>query len=122
MGAFEALADPVRRRIVELLAEGEQPAGALGRAVQQEFGISQPGPLSISGYSVIMASCRSGQRVLVGSTRWMLAACPSSTAGLISSVAPGTSRSTHWRPNWLEASASGAEPVGRFVRSRASPA
>ena len=43
MGAFEALADPVRRRIVELLAEGEQPAGALGQTVQQEFGISQPG-------------------------------------------------------------------------------
>lgn len=43
MGAFEALADPVRRRMVELLAGGEQPAGALGRAVQQEFGISQPG-------------------------------------------------------------------------------
>jgi DNA-binding transcriptional ArsR family regulator len=43
MGAFEALADPVRRRMVELLARGEQPAGALGRAVQQEFGISQPG-------------------------------------------------------------------------------
>ena len=43
MGAFEALADPVRRRMVELLAEGEQPAGALGLAVQQEFGISQPG-------------------------------------------------------------------------------
>ena len=43
MGVFEALADPVRRRIVELLAEGEQPAGALGQTVQQEFGISQPG-------------------------------------------------------------------------------
>ena len=71
MGAFEALADPVRRRIVELLAEGEQPAGALGQTVQQEFGISQPGPPSISGYSVTMASCRSGPRVLVGSTRWM---------------------------------------------------
>ncbi|HKH54928.1 MAG TPA: metalloregulator ArsR/SmtB family transcription factor [Propionibacteriaceae bacterium] len=43
MGAFEALADPVRRRMVELLAGGEQPAGTLGRAVQHEFGISQPG-------------------------------------------------------------------------------
>ncbi len=43
MGAFEALADPVRRRMVELLAAGEQPAGVLGQAVQQEFGISQPG-------------------------------------------------------------------------------
>lgn len=36
------LADPVRRRIVELLADGAQPAGALGAVVQAEFGISQP--------------------------------------------------------------------------------
>lgn len=43
MGVFEALADPVRRRIVELLAGGEQPAGRLGETVQREFGISQPG-------------------------------------------------------------------------------
>lgn len=43
MGAFEALADPVRRRIAELLADGEQPAGRLGEIVQREFGISQPG-------------------------------------------------------------------------------
>src|SRR5215207_1820183 len=45
----------------------------------------------------------------------MLAALPSSTAGLISSVGHGTSRSTRWRPSWLVASASAAEPVGRLV-------
>ena len=36
------LGDPVRRRILELLAEGEQPAGAVGAVVQDEFGITQP--------------------------------------------------------------------------------
>ena len=36
------LGDPVRRRILELLAEGEQPAGGVGAVVQDEFGISQP--------------------------------------------------------------------------------
>ena len=36
------LGDPVRRRMVELLAAGEQPAGAVGAAIQEEFGISQP--------------------------------------------------------------------------------
>jgi DNA-binding transcriptional ArsR family regulator len=40
--AFEVLADPVRRRILELLADGEQPAGAVAERVQEEFGISQP--------------------------------------------------------------------------------
>ena len=42
MHAFDVLGDPVRRRILELLAAGEQPAGAISAAVQAEFGISQP--------------------------------------------------------------------------------
>jgi DNA-binding transcriptional ArsR family regulator len=42
MHAFEILADPVRRRIVELLADGERAAGEVGAVVQREFGISQP--------------------------------------------------------------------------------
>ncbi|AOS63917.1 ArsR/SmtB family transcription factor [Actinoalloteichus hymeniacidonis] len=43
MHAFDVLGDPVRRRILELLAEGEQAAGEVSTVVQQEFGISQPG-------------------------------------------------------------------------------
>ncbi|MGB3911000.1 MAG: metalloregulator ArsR/SmtB family transcription factor [Pseudolysinimonas sp.] len=42
MHALDILGDPVRRRILELLAEGEAQAGELGRVVQAEFGISQP--------------------------------------------------------------------------------
>ena len=42
MHAFDVLGDPVRRRILELLADGERPAGAIGAVVQDEFGISQP--------------------------------------------------------------------------------
>jgi DNA-binding transcriptional ArsR family regulator len=40
--AFDVLGDPVRRRLLELLADGEQPAGTVGARVQEEFGISQP--------------------------------------------------------------------------------
>ena len=43
MHAFDVLGDPVRRRILELLAGGELAAGEIGAAVQEEFGISQPG-------------------------------------------------------------------------------
>ncbi len=43
MHAFDVLGDPVRRRILELLADGEQPAGEVSAVVQREFGISQPG-------------------------------------------------------------------------------
>ncbi|RLK49235.1 ArsR/SmtB family transcription factor [Microbacterium telephonicum] len=42
MNQFEVLADPVRRRIVELLAPGERTAGELTIAIGEEFGISQP--------------------------------------------------------------------------------
>jgi DNA-binding transcriptional ArsR family regulator len=42
MHAFDVLGDPVRRRILELLAEGELTSGAIGAVVQQEFGITQP--------------------------------------------------------------------------------
>jgi len=40
--AFDVLGDPVRRRILELLAAGEQPAGAVAETIRAEFGISQP--------------------------------------------------------------------------------
>lgn len=42
MHAFDILGDPVRRRILELLADGEQAAGQIGAVVQAEFGITQP--------------------------------------------------------------------------------
>ena len=40
--AFDILGDPVRRRILELLADGEHAAGEVTAVVQREFGISQP--------------------------------------------------------------------------------
>ncbi len=42
MHAFDILGDPVRRRILELLADGEQTSGALTDVIREEFGISQP--------------------------------------------------------------------------------
>jgi len=36
------LGDPVRRRILELLAAGEQTSGSVTAAIQTEFGITQP--------------------------------------------------------------------------------
>jgi DNA-binding transcriptional ArsR family regulator len=42
MHAFDVLGDPVRRRILELLADGEQSAGAITAGIRAEFGISQP--------------------------------------------------------------------------------
>ncbi|MFC5500836.1 ArsR/SmtB family transcription factor [Lysinimonas soli] len=42
MDTLEALADPVRRRMVQLLSHGASTAGELARAVGDEFAISQP--------------------------------------------------------------------------------
>jgi DNA-binding transcriptional ArsR family regulator len=42
MHAFDILGDPVRRRILQLLADGEQSSGAIVQVIVREFGISQP--------------------------------------------------------------------------------
>ena len=42
MEALDILGDPVRRRILELLAEGEHAAGEVVAVISAEFGISQP--------------------------------------------------------------------------------
>jgi DNA-binding transcriptional ArsR family regulator len=42
MHAFDILGDPVRRRILELLARGEHCSGDIVTVIQREFGITQP--------------------------------------------------------------------------------
>jgi DNA-binding transcriptional ArsR family regulator len=42
MHAFDVLGNPVRRRILELLARGELTSGQIVEVVQREFGITQP--------------------------------------------------------------------------------
>jgi DNA-binding transcriptional ArsR family regulator len=61
MEAFDVLGDPVRRRILELLATGERTAGALASVVGDEFGLTQPSVsrhlrvLRESGFAVVRA-------------------------------------------------------------------
>lgn len=61
MHAFDVLRDPVRRRILELLADGERSAGDVTAVVREEFGISQPGVsqhlrvLRESGFTTVRA-------------------------------------------------------------------
>ncbi len=43
MHAFDVLGDPVRRRILELLAEREHASGEVVAVIAAEFGISQAG-------------------------------------------------------------------------------
>lgn len=41
MHAFDVLGDPVRRRILELLASGEHASGGVVQVISAEFGITQ---------------------------------------------------------------------------------
>ena len=40
--AFDVLGDPVRRRVLDLLAEGELTSGTITARIREEFGVSQP--------------------------------------------------------------------------------
>jgi DNA-binding transcriptional ArsR family regulator len=42
MHAFDVLGDPVRRRLLELLADRERSSGDMTAIVQKEFGLTQP--------------------------------------------------------------------------------
>ena len=61
MQAFDVLADPVRRRILELLATGEHASGEIVDAIHAEFGITQAGVsqhlrvLRESGFATVRA-------------------------------------------------------------------
>jgi DNA-binding transcriptional ArsR family regulator len=60
--AFDVLGDPVRRRILELLASGERAAGDVGSAIEAEFHLTQPAVsrhlrvLRESGFASVRAS------------------------------------------------------------------
>jgi len=61
MHAFNVLADPVRRRILELLTDGERTSGDITDVIRAEFGLSQPGVslqlkvLRDSGFATVRA-------------------------------------------------------------------
>ena len=62
MHAFDILGDPVRRRILELLAEREHTSGEVVAVIAAEFGISQPAvsqqlkTLRDNGFATVRAS------------------------------------------------------------------
>ncbi len=64
MHAFDVLGDPVRRRILELLAEGGRASGDVVEVISEEFGIGQPAVsmqlkvLRESGFATVRADGR----------------------------------------------------------------
>jgi DNA-binding transcriptional ArsR family regulator len=62
--AFDVLGDPVRRRILELLAEGERASGDVAEVFSEVFGFGQPAVslqlrvLRESGFATVRADGR----------------------------------------------------------------
>lgn len=92
MHALDILGDPVRRRILELLSDGERSAGDIGEIVQREFGISQP---AVSQHLRVLRE-----------------------SGFALVRADGTRRIYALEPDQLEAAASWFDPFRRFWQPR----
>lgn len=66
MHALDVLGDPVRRRLVELLAQGDLAAGDLTEVIRDEFGISQP---AVSNHLKVLRDSGFAQSASAGSRR-----------------------------------------------------
>src|SRR6478735_1734748 len=66
MHALDVLGDPVRRRLVELLAQGDHASGDLTEVIRDEFGISQP---AVSNHLRVLRDSGFARSVPVGSRR-----------------------------------------------------
>jgi DNA-binding transcriptional ArsR family regulator len=66
MHAFDVLGDPVRRRLVELLAHGDRTSGELTDVIRAEFGISQP---AVSNQLRVLRDAGFARSVPAGSKR-----------------------------------------------------
>ncbi|MFC7375724.1 ArsR/SmtB family transcription factor [Brachybacterium sp. GCM10030267] len=66
MTSFGLLADPVRRRIVEILSDGERSAGEIGEIISAEFDIGQP---AVSNQLRVLREADAVQVAAAGSRR-----------------------------------------------------
>jgi DNA-binding transcriptional ArsR family regulator len=111
MHAFDILGDPVRRRILELLAPGERSAGEISAAVQKEFGITQPAVsqhlkvLRDSGFTTVRPE----------GTRRLYAIDPAPLRGIADWVERNR---RHWEESFDALEAHLAEVQGRSVPRR----
>jgi DNA-binding transcriptional ArsR family regulator len=90
-GVFEALGEPVRRLILELLAAGEQPVGPLVTALQSRMPISQPAVsqhLKVLLESNLVSVRASGTRRLYALDQAGLDAAQAWLAGLADPLVP----------------------------------
>ena len=121
MHAFDVLGDPVRRRILELLADGEQTSGAITAVIRAEFGISQPAVsqhlrvLREHGFALVRAE---GARRLYAVDHVPLREVD---VWLERFQGSGASTWTPWPPSWCAASGSAAPPTPLVQAATSTP-
>ena len=110
MHAFDVLRDPVRRRILELLADGEAPSGRRRRGDPARVrhhpagGVAAPEGAARQRLRSVRAD---GAR---RSTPWKATALASSMSWLAASAGCGYRGSRRWPPRWRGAGASAVAP------------
>ncbi|WP_374928147.1 ArsR/SmtB family transcription factor [Kytococcus sedentarius] len=95
MNSFALLADPVRRRIIEVVSEEPRAAGEIGHVVTGEFGISQP---AVSNHLRVLRDARVVQVEPQGSRRIYAL-----TPGALDDVAAWVERYSRLWPQRLDA-------------------
>ena len=119
MQAFEVLGDPVRRRVLELIADGEVTSGGVCAVIRAEFGISQPAVsqhlrvLRDSGFATVQAA---GTRRLYAVNAEPLREV---AEWLDPSGASGLRTWTRWPRNWPAAAANAGSRRRRAAEHRA---
>ena len=106
MHAFDVLGDPVRRRILELLADGERAAGASVTSSRTSSASPSPRCRSTCACCGRAGSRTSGPRARAGCTRCRPPPCRRWTCGSSATARSGASTSTRWRPRSPEGKAS----------------
>ena len=116
--AFDVLGDPVRRRILELLADGELPPGRSPASSRPSSGSPSRPCRSTSRSCVTAGSRRSGRRAPGGSTPSTRHRSASWMTGSTTSAGSGISASTRSRPSWPAASVNVGSRAAAATRHR----
>jgi DNA-binding transcriptional ArsR family regulator len=118
-GIFEALGEPVRRPVMEVLAAGEQPAGAIVTALQSRAPISQPAVsqhLKVLRDAGLVSVRAEGARRFYALDPAGIDAAHAWLTGSPTRSSRSPSRSTRWRPR-SHAAAGRAGPLPRTGRA-----
>lgn len=112
MHPFEALAEPARRRIIDILASGEHTAGELAAVVGGEFRISRT---AVSKHLRILRDA--GFVAVRGDFQWRWYRLTSDGIDRLEGAVKDIRRKWRWRIGWDDELGRDADPLIPFARS-----